>query len=172
MPDIKFTTEGEENWTLAFLDTLTVIKPDGNLEIKIYRRPKPTHTDQYLNFSSNHPVQHIKLGVIQTLFYRAESVITDPVTQEKKHTTEALTKCSCPTWAFERVNNPKTLNNPSKDSTGRSRELVVIPYGKGVSEALSRIYGNYGVQTGFKPTRTLRQTLVALKDIKAYQPTL
>ena len=47
-PDIKFTTEREENRSLAFLDTLTVIKPDGNLEVKIYR--KPTHTDQYLNF--------------------------------------------------------------------------------------------------------------------------
>ena len=35
---------------------------------------------------------------------------------------------------------------------------------KGISEALRRIYGNYGVQTCFKPTRTLRQMLVAPKD--------
>ncbi|XP_072033586.1 uncharacterized protein [Amphiura filiformis] len=90
-PDIKFTTEGEDNRTLAFLDTLTVIKPDGSLNIKIYR--KPTHTDQYLNFSSNHPLQH-KLGVIHTLFHRAETVISDAVDcdEEKLHITEALSK--------------------------------------------------------------------------------
>ena len=37
--DIKFTTEAEDNRTLTFLDTLTVIKPDGSLDITIYRKP-------------------------------------------------------------------------------------------------------------------------------------
>ena len=82
-PNIEFTTEEEEHRSLAFLDTLTVIKQDGSLDIKIYR--KRTHTDQYLNFSSNHPVQH-KLGVIQTLYHRANTVITNPAdTPEEKH---------------------------------------------------------------------------------------
>ena len=78
-PDIKFTTEGEEDRALAFFDTYTVIQPDGSLKIQIYR--KPTHTDQYLNFQSNHPLQH-KLGVIQTLHHRADSVITEEEDKE------------------------------------------------------------------------------------------
>ena len=163
-PDIKFTTEGEEDRALAFLDTLTVIKPDGSLDIKIYR--KPTHTDQYLNFSSNHPLEH-KLGVIQTLSYRAESVITDPaaVEEEKHHITQALAKCDYPKWVFNRINNPKKDKpNTNKDSTTKSKGQVVIPYIKGFSEALRRIYDSYGIRGCFKPTSTLRQFLVAPKD--------
>ena len=38
-PDIKFTTEGEENKTLAFLGTR--IQPDGSIKVKTYR--KRTH---------------------------------------------------------------------------------------------------------------------------------
>jgi hypothetical protein len=114
-PDIKFTTEGEENRPLAFLDTLTVIKPDGTLDIKIYR--KPTHTDQYLNFTSNHPVQH-KLGVINTLYHRPDTVITDPVdvSAEKLHIDQALQKCGYPKWAFNRVLKPKMSKPKSTDS--------------------------------------------------------
>ncbi|XP_072017038.1 uncharacterized protein [Amphiura filiformis] len=162
-PDIKFTTEGEDNRTLAFLDTLTVIKPDGSLNIKIYR--KPTHTDQYLNFSSNHPLQH-KLGVIHTLFHRAETVISDQVDcdEEKLHITEALSKCGYPKWAFDRLNKPKDTSKPPKDSTNTNKGQVVIPYVKGISDALKRIYSSYGIRVCFKPTRTLRQLLVAPKD--------
>ncbi|XP_077983291.1 uncharacterized protein LOC144438135 [Glandiceps talaboti] len=116
-PDIKFTTEGEVDKSLAFLDTLTVMQPDGNLDIRIYR--KPTHTDQYLNFSSNHPLEH-KLGVIQTLFHRAKTVITDPhvVDEEKHHIVQALSKCGYPQWAFNKVNKPpKAKSTTKKDST-------------------------------------------------------
>ena len=55
-PDIKFTTEGEENGELPFLDTSTSKKEDGSLKLKIYR--KPTQTYQYLQFDSNHPLEH------------------------------------------------------------------------------------------------------------------
>ena len=41
-PDIKFTTEGEEEGALAFLVTNSV-KKDGSLKVTIYQ--KETHTD-------------------------------------------------------------------------------------------------------------------------------
>ena len=47
---------------------------DKSLSVVVYR--KPTHTDQYLNFKSNHQKSNIE-SVISSLFTRAENVITD-----------------------------------------------------------------------------------------------
>ena len=47
---------------------------------------KSTHTDQYLNFESNQPLDH-KLSVVRALHHRADNVVSDPedVRQEKKN---------------------------------------------------------------------------------------
>ncbi|XP_077986089.1 uncharacterized protein LOC144440576 [Glandiceps talaboti] len=163
-PDIKFTTEEEQDRSLAFLDTTTVIQDDGSLKTKIYR--KPTHTDQYLNFYSNHPLQH-KLGVIRTLHHRADTVITynSDREEEKTHINQALYRCGYPKWAVDKA----TVIQPQKSKTIRKKEqpskgLVVLPYIKDTSEALKRIFTAYGINTCIKPTKTLRQLLVSPKD--------
>ena len=43
--------EEESNGELAFLDTL-LKRNNGKISVLVYR--KPTHTDQYLNYSSHH----------------------------------------------------------------------------------------------------------------------
>jgi len=45
----------------------------GGLKLCIYR--KPTHTNQYLNFSSHHPVEH-KLSVVRTYLERSQQLVT------------------------------------------------------------------------------------------------
>ena len=81
---IKFTYEKKSEGKLPFLDTLIVKKEDGSVKLLVYR--KPTHTDQYLNYESHHPLHH-KLGVIRTLYDRKNNIVTeeaDKREEEKK----------------------------------------------------------------------------------------
>jgi hypothetical protein len=84
--DITFTKEKEENGSLAFLHTNTIRKPDGSFKINIYR--KPTHTDQYFDFNSNHQNEHT-LSVVRTLLGRAKSIITEEH-EDMQHVRQAL----------------------------------------------------------------------------------
>ncbi|XP_072018311.1 uncharacterized protein [Amphiura filiformis] len=165
---IKFTFEQESQGSLPFLDTLIVKKEDGTVKLLVYR--KPTHTDQYLNYQSHHPL-HQKLGVIRTLYNRKDSVVTeeeDKVEEEKK-VQEALRTCGYPDWTFKKVKDqiqsvkPKKVSKKTDDKT-RSKGMVVLPYVKGVTERVSRVMKNYNISTAMKPHNTLRKQLVHPKD--------
>ena len=62
------------NRALVLLDTWVVVESDGSISMKVFR--KDTHTDQYLNFSSNHPLEH-KMGFVRTLMDRPDRLICD-----------------------------------------------------------------------------------------------
>lgn len=168
--DINPTNELEENNALAFLDTLTIREPDGNLKVKVYR--KPTHMDQYLNFKSNQPLQH-KLSIVCTLHHRAESVTADPEDprQEKQHIDKALRKCGYPTSAIDKALQPKPPKQGASNS-GRGgaseRPTIGIPYIKGTTEeikrVIKRVINSYGIKTYIKATRKLKEILCKPKD--------
>nr|VZI30905.1 unnamed protein product [Spirometra erinaceieuropaei] len=58
-PDIKFTSEKEQEQQLPFMDVLVRRNLNGELETTVYR--KATNTTQLLDFHSNHPVAQTKL---------------------------------------------------------------------------------------------------------------
>ena len=86
---IKFTTELLEKAKIAFMDTQVNVLPGGSTKITIYR--KATHTDQYLDFKSNHHIKQ-KIGIISTFRHRIEELVTEDEDKEKelKHAQTAL----------------------------------------------------------------------------------
>ena len=177
--DIKWTTEGEvethpeDNNTeraRAFLDIWSVINEDGTIKMKVYR--KATHTDQYLNFERNHPLEH-KKGVVRTLAHRAESIVSDPKDREGEidHVRTALSYNGYPSTLLKDPKQPAEEQQPSSQAatlpsagTSKKKYPVLMPYICGFSEELRRILKGYNIPAYFKPSNTLRQLLVRPKD--------
>ena len=51
-----------------------VLREDNEIRTRLYG--KDTHTDQYLSFKSNHPLEH-KRGVVNTLMNQANIVVSN-----------------------------------------------------------------------------------------------
>ena len=88
-PKTKFTMETEQNSQLPFLDTLIQRNSDNTISVRVYR--KPTHTYQYLKFTSHH-LARAKKSVITSPFDRAKNIISNPSDQakEENHLTAVL----------------------------------------------------------------------------------
>ena len=165
---IKFTHEEESDGKIPFLDALIVREEDGAVKIKVYR--KKTHTDQYLNFKSHHPL-HQKMGVVRTLLERSDNLVTTEEDRhlEEEHVTQALAKCGYPKWTLKKTrvsmtNKTSKGEKNKKSSDKQTKGMVVIPYVKGLSESISRIMKSHGISTALKPHRTIRNVLVKPKD--------
>ena len=102
-PSIKFTVEeAKEDGSIPFLDTIIRPEADGTLTIGVYR--KPTHTDLYLPWDSNHNIA-AKYSVINTLSHRALTISSTPelAEQELQHLEKVLVQCKYPTWAIKKI---------------------------------------------------------------------
>jgi len=162
-PSIQFTSEGLNEDSIPFLDTRIHILDDGSTKTTVYR--KPTHTDQYLNFSSNHHLEH-KRSVVRTLLHRADKLVSEEKDRqlEVEHVKSALRTNGYPEWMFKIP--AKKVKDPSKASTQntRNRFNVGLPYIRGISERLQRAFKQHGVNMFHKPFNSLRSQLTHVKD--------
>ena len=94
-PHIQFTVQPTQQDSLPFLDTCITIQLDNTLSTTVYR--KPTHTDQYLYWDSNHHIT-AKQSVFNTLAHRAKIVSSsqDSMDKELNHIKTALKHCQFP----------------------------------------------------------------------------
>ena len=165
---IKFTYEEEKEGKMPFLDTLIVRREDGSVKLLVYR--KSTHTDQYLNFKSHHPL-HQKLGVVRTLLDRCNKIVTEDQdkAEEVNNIKRALNQCGYTDWSLKRVKQQMETPKPKKERKNKSdgnksRGMVTIPYVEGISERIAGTFKSYNISSGMKPHCTLRNMLVHPKD--------
>ena len=134
---IQFTTEeAKEDGSIPFLDTLIIPKKNGTLSVGVYR--KPTHTDLYLPWDSNHHLS-AKYSVIKTLTHRAHTICSTPehLATELKHLEEALGHCKYPSWAIKKIFKQQHLRKEKKHQPKRTNQLtkkshIIIPYTPGI----------------------------------------
>ena len=167
-PHIQFTREVEENDHIPFLDVKVHLLDDGTLKTTVYR--KPTHTDQYLNWESNHHLDH-KRSVVRTLLDRATTHVSDPTDRESEisHVQEVLRANGYKDWALHVPNQQDKAKRDlqkQKTTTQQDRQApsIGLPYIQGLSEELQRLCKQHGVNVFHKPINTIRSMLVHPKD--------
>ena len=127
-PRIKFTVEEERDRKLPFLDLITR-KSDNNLSYAVHR--KNTHTGNYFNFKSNHPMHH-KRNFIKSLSDRAKRLCSEDTLGPELNTIgEDLAVNGYPRSFVESV-----MKNNRNDNIGTNEPIryVPAPYIKATTE--------------------------------------
>ena len=122
------------------------------------------HTTKYLEFSSHHPLAH-KIAAVRTLHTQVQALTSSPVarSQEEQTISQALIRNGYPISFSQRHSYP-SQKQPSPSQAPTTTAHTTIPYIRGTSEAIRRIFSPLGIRTTFCPTNTLRRLLVHPKD--------
>jgi hypothetical protein len=162
-PHIKFTREEKTDGKLPFLETEIVLQEDATLKTLVYR--KPTHTDQYLNWESNHHLEH-KRSVVRTLIHRMDKIVSEEEDKKREydHIKTALMANGYTQWSLKLPKKKQKSDTNTGERTNKKNYPVGLPYITGLSENLQRLFSNHGVNTYHKPSNTIRSLLVKPKD--------
>ena len=166
-PKIAFTIKPQNNGQIPFLNTL-VSRSNGVITIDVYR--KSTYTDQYLDFYSPR-----KETQTEYCHHSPENAFNLPSTPEGKakeliHVTDALKSNSYPQSVISNIlkKKPPSATTPSPEelvgmffrrADPSDRRFAVLPYIKGLTEPLSRLLRNNGIQTTGRPLRHYNKSL-------------
>ena len=166
-PQTQFTKEEEQDSILPFLDTLVQRNPDKTISVKVYR--KPTHTNQYLNYTSQHSTP-AKQSVITALFDRADNIVSSEKDkeEEKQHILAALQRNGYPRdfimKTIKQHNRRKERTTEVTEAESKPNKKINVPYIQGASEQLRRTFNKYNIKTTFYTPTILRSLLSKPKD--------
>jgi len=159
---IQFKMELEKEGFLPFLD-VGISKSGGKLVTKVYR--KPTHTQQYINWLSNHP-KNMLLGVLKGLIHRAHVLcdLKEDLLEELALLTNVFVTNGYPeklvkktmeeSWAKETLKAVMVGIEHEVEVEGRMKqynEVLHAPYIRGFSEGLGKKLRKLGI--GYVPKR-------------------
>ena len=150
--NIKFTSELEQNEQPAFLDTLLHKQDDGTLTTSVFR--KATHSDQYLNFKSNHQTEY-KRSVARTLYHPAEKLASEErdKNRELKHIKEALEANGYTKWIMKIPEKSKRKVTDTSHSGKTNRKITVgLAYVSGLWDHLQPIFQQHNKSVFHKPS--------------------
>ena len=128
---------------------------------------EPTHTDRYQEFKSHHPLSH-KVSVIKTLYSRARCLSSTSILriEEEAHILQALLMNCYPQHLVQMVRDvvSTTAVPPPDPKDQEPIAKVSLPYIRPVSDCIARILRRLNIKVSFHPLRTLRHSLVRVKD--------
>ena len=160
-PQTQFTKEEENNSTLPFVDTLVQRNCDKTISVKIYR--KPTHTNQYLKYTSHNPTS-AKQSVITALFDRTENVVSNEndKIEEKHHILAALQQNGYPKQFIQRTvekhNRRKEQPRERPEEEPKQTKSINLPYIQGVTEQLKRAQHQSNILHPYNPQKSIIKT--------------
>ena len=164
-PSIQFTIERESEGRMPFLDVL-VSRTHDHLSTSNYR--KPTHTDRYIPFHSNHHPR-VLMGIARCMRNRALQVCDENSQQsELEHLERVFRANGFPEKVVMRALSSPCSNRTPGDWQQQEEEEAMkplfVPYVRGLSERLEKVCTPLGVRPIFKPWNTLRRMLMQVKD--------
>ena len=161
---IKFTMEIEADNRIPFLDVM-VYRKENQIITSIYR--KPTHTDRYLNFKSNHHPR-IKAGVIKSLAHRARTICNskENLDTELVNLQRVFDMNDYPSSLVNECLTEKKNTQKIDDTEVEKPATLFTPYIRGFSERLEKICRRLNIRSVFSSRRTLRNELVHVKTYR------
>ena len=155
---IKFTCEKEIENSLPFLD-VRVTRIGRGFQTKVYR--KPSHTDRYLDFNSNHAFSH-KMSVSRCLYSRAVLFSSDAHDRnfEFQRIMNVLRQNNFPDHVIRRSDTARIDRSSEVAFAG----YVSLPYIKGCSERISRVLKRFNIKSYYKPLNKLSKIFGLPKD--------
>lgn len=162
---LQFTVEKEKHNCIPFLDVL-LIKDSNNL-IKTDWYHKPTFSERYLNFNSNHSFTQ-KINIIENLKSRALKLSHSDFHQKNLNNIKSfLLKNNYPKKLIDKILLKKHIT-PNIQNTEQNTEQPKIPYlkipfVKDLSEKIARELKHDSFSIAFKNENTLRKLFTKQK---------